>query len=53
MMYRWGFPVRIDILRCRATAILEDRERRSIGSTPDFFSRIMDPDLRGCGSVWV
>ena len=37
VMYRWGFPVRIDILRCMATAILEDRERRNIESTPDFF----------------
>ena len=37
VMYRWGFPVQIDILRCMATAILEDRERQNIESTPDFF----------------
>ena len=52
-MYRWGSPVRLDILRCMAAAILEDRERRNIESAPDFFKRIMDPDLRDCTSLDV
>ena len=37
VMYRWGSPVRLDILRCMAAAILEDRERRNIESASDFF----------------
>ena len=37
VMYRWGSPVRLDILRCMAAVILEDRERRSIESASDFF----------------
>ena len=52
-MYRWGSPVRLDILRCMVAAILEDRERRNIESAPDFFQRIMDPDLRDCTSLDV
>jgi hypothetical protein len=52
VMYRWGSPVRLDILRCMAAAILEDRERRNIESAPDFFKRIMDPDLQSlCTSL--
>ena len=45
VMYRWGSPVWLDILRCMAAAILEDHERRNLESAPDFFNRIMDPDL--------
>ena len=47
--YRWGSPVRLDILRCMAAAILEDRERRNIESASDFFKRIMEPNLQGSG----
>ena len=42
VMYRWGSPVRLNILRYMATAILEDREWRNIESAPDFLKRIMD-----------
>ena len=49
VMYRWGSSVRLDILRCMATAILEDRERRNLESAPDFFNRIMDPNLHASG----
>ena len=43
-MYRWGSPIRLDMLKCIAAAILEDRERRNIKSAPDFFNRLMDSD---------
>ena len=45
-MYRWESPVRLDILRCMAAAILEDHERRNLDRAPDFFNRIMDPDIK-------
>ena len=44
VMYRWGSPIRLDMLKCIAAAILEDRERRNIKSAPDFFNRLMDSD---------
>ena len=46
VMYRWGSPVRLNIFRSMAVAILKDREWRNIESAPDFFKRIMDPVLR-------
>ena len=49
LTYRWGSPIRLDILRCMAAAILEDRERRNLESAPDFFNRIMDPNLHASG----
>ena len=52
VMYRLRSPVRLDILRCMAAAILEDREQRNTESAPDIFKRIMDPNLRGfCTSL--
>ena len=33
----WGYPVRIDILRGKAAAVLEDRERRNIEDASDLF----------------
>ena len=44
VMYRWGSPIRLDMLKCMAAAILEDRERRNIKSAPDFFNQLMDSD---------
>ena len=39
--YRWGSPVRLDIFRSTAVAILEGREwRRNIESAPDFLSEL-------------
>lgn len=40
----WGYPVRIDMLRGMAAAVLEDRERRNIEDASDFFQRIQTPD---------
>ena len=52
VMHRWGSPVRLDVFRSMAVAILEDCERRNIESAPDFFKQIMDPDLRSlCTSL--
>ena len=42
VIYRWGSPVRLDILRCIAATMLEDRERRNIESAPNFLKRILD-----------
>ena len=44
VMYRWGSPIRVDMLKCMAAAILEDRERRNIKSAPGFFNQLMDSD---------
>ena len=46
VMYRWEYPIRLDMLKCMAAAILDDHERRNIESAPDFFTRIMDPATR-------
>ena len=46
VMYRWGFPIRLDMLKFMAVAVLEDRKRRNIESASDFFNRIMDPATR-------
>ena len=49
-MYRLGSLVRLDILRRTAVAILEDREHLNIESAPDFFNRILEPELGGFGT---
>ena len=46
VMYRYESPIRLDMLKCMAAAVLEDRERRNIESASDFFNRIMDPATR-------
>ena len=46
VMYRWGSPIRLDMLNRTAAAILKGRERRNIESAPNFFTRIMDPATR-------
>ena len=44
VMYRWGSPIRLGMLKCMAAAILEDREWRNIKSAPGFFHQLMDSD---------
>ena len=51
VMYRWGSPVRLDIFKGMAAAILEDREWQNIESAQYFFKRIMDPDLQLAGGL--
>ena len=51
VMYRWGYPVWLDFLRCMAAAVLEDRKQRNLESAPDFFKRIMKPDGGFCLSL--
>ena len=46
VMYKWRSPILLDILKCMAVSILENRERRNIESAPDFFNRVMDPATR-------
>ena len=36
VVYRWGSPIQLDMLKYMAAAILEGRERRNIESAPDF-----------------
>ena len=40
VMYIWGSPIRLDMLKCMAAAILEDCERRNIESAPDFLPEL-------------
>ena len=65
VLYRCGSPIRLDMLKCMAAAVLEDLERRNIESASDFFNRIMDlatrtqtliaegaPDIPRIGCNW-
>jgi len=41
-MAKWGFPVRLDLLRQMAAAVLIDRKRRNILDASDAFETILD-----------
>ena len=43
-MYHWGYPIRIDLLRGMAAAIVEDRERRGVEDASDVFERMIEYD---------
>ena len=43
-MAKWGFPVRLDLLRQMAAAVLIDRKRRNILDASDAFDTIMDTE---------
>ena len=42
-MHRWGYPIRLDILRGMAAEIVEDRKLQNIEEAADFFQRIAGP----------